>query len=406
MLAIAAGACGGVEHSDIATGGIPAGFVDEVVVRVPAPTDFAFTPDGRTLIALKSGTVRIARGRTLVAEPALVLDQQVCTERERGLTGIAVDPNFARTRFVYVYYTFARLGECPVDVVHGPVNRLVRYVLGPDDRLDPRSATVLLDNILSYHAIHNGGALEFGRDGLLYVGVGDGGHDYARRTRRSGENAAARDLHVLLGKVLRITPAGGVPATNPFVASGAVACRKSGRTTPGRICAEIFAWGLRNPFRLAMDPGAEGVRFFINDVGQNVWEEIDVGRTGADYGWNLREGPCPRGVRVRCPRAVPTMEDPLYAYGHDGCASITGGAFVPRGVWPAAYDGSYLFADFVCGKIFRLSPDGSKWRKSVFALTPTPVTLRFGPPGAPGALYYATFARGGEIRRLIRGRST
>lgn len=394
--------CGGAGQ-DAWPAGLPAGFVDEQVARVSEPTDFAFTPDGRMLIITKAGAVRVYLDGRLLSPPALAL-ASVCTERERGLTGIAIDPAFRRNGFVYLYYTFDKFGGCAVDVPRGPVNRLVRYVLRPDDRLDPRSATILLDNIPSFHAIHNAGALEFGRDGLLYVGVGDGGHDYALRTRSSALNAAARDMNVLLGKVLRITAAGRIPPGNPSLGSGTTPCATRGRAAPGLICGEIFASGLRNPFRIAMDRDAPGVRFFINDVGQNVWEEINVGRAGADYGWNLREGRCPRAVRVRCPPPVPPMQDPIYAYGHNGCRSITGGAFVPAGVWPDAYRGSYLYSDFICGKIFRLRREGGTWRQTLFASgLSTPVTLRFGPEAeAEGrALYYASFGEGGQIRKIL-----
>src|SRR6185503_15043327 len=150
---------------------------------------------------------------------------------------------------------------------------------------------------------------------------------------------------------------GGVPADNPFQGADSVRCSVTGGTTAGMKCRETFAWGLRNPFRIAFDPNDLGSRFFINDVGQNVWEEIDAGTAGADYGWNLREGFCANGSTTNCGPPAAGLTNPLFAYNHaDGCASITGGAFVPRGAWPAEYDGVYLFSDFVCGTIFRLVP--------------------------------------------------
>ena len=127
----------------------------------------------------------------------------------------------------------------------------------------------------------------------------------------------------------------------------------------GSTCQEIFAVGLRNPFRIAFDPNAAATRFFINDVGQNVWEEIDLGAKGADYGWNIREGHCQQtGIETDCGTPNPVgFTNPYYDYGHStGCGSITGGAFVPNGVWPAAYTGAYLYGDYVCGAIYALSP--------------------------------------------------
>jgi glucose/arabinose dehydrogenase len=167
----------------------------------------------------------------------------------------------------------------------------------------------------------------------------------------------------------------------------------------GALCREIYAWGLRNPWRLAFDPSARTTRFFINDVGQSSWEEIDVGRAGADYGWNLREGFCPRYLRARCGPARRTMTDPIHAYAHrDGCGAITGGAFVPPGAWPARFRGAYLFGDFNCGKIFELTRHTNSVRTALFdrGVGPGLVSMTFDAK----ALYYATYAEGGEIRRI------
>jgi hypothetical protein len=164
---------------------------------------------------------------------------------------------------------------------------------------------------------------------------------------------------VLTGKVLRITPSGGIPADNPFHGLGTARCNLSGRTNPGMRCQETFAWGLRNPFRIAFDPNAAGTRFYIDDVGQSTWEEIDEGAAGADYGWNVREGHCANGSTTSCGAPPAGMTNPVFDYGRsDGCGSITGGAFVPAGVWPA-------------------------------------------PHGSGRALYYTTDAGGGAVRRIV-----
>jgi PKD repeat protein len=202
--------------------------------------------------------------------------------------------------------------------------------------------------------------------------------------------------------VLRITRDGAIPAGNPFTGTDSDRCNVTGRTTAGRKCQETFAWGLRNPFRMAFDPDAPGTRFFIDDVGQATWEEIDDGTAGADYGWNVREGHCANGSTTDCGAPPAGMTNPIYDYDHStGCASITGGAFVPDGAWPAAYDADYLFSDYVCGQIFRLTPNGSGgFTRSTFASGlggSSAVALAF----HAGALYYTTYANGGQVRRIL-----
>ena len=159
---------------------------------------------------------------------------------------------------------------------------------------------MLIDNIPSPNSNHNAGDLNFGKDGYLYASVGDGGRDYAGDSGGAGENDAARDSHVLQGKILRIAPDGSIPSTNPYQGADSARCNVTGKTTAGKQCQETFASGLRNPFRMAFDPDAASTRFFINDVGQNAWEEIDEGEAGADYGWNCREGKHPNSTTGKC----------------------------------------------------------------------------------------------------------
>jgi PKD repeat protein len=156
---------------------------------------------------------------------------------------------------------------------------------------------------------------------------------------------------------------------------------------------------------MAFDPNAAATRFFINDVGQRGWEEINLGQPGADYGWNCREAAHINSTTGKCSPTPPNMVDPIHEYPRStGCAAITGGAFVPNGVWPAQYDNTYLFGDYVCGKIFRLAPNGSGgYTASEFVTgmgTNSAVAMTFGPYGASQALYYTTYANGGEVRRL------
>ncbi|HVE91528.1 MAG TPA: PQQ-dependent sugar dehydrogenase [Actinomycetota bacterium] len=383
---------------------LPSGFVDEVVTTVGAPTALAFTPDGRMLIATQGGRLRVFSGGALLATPALDLSAVVCSNSERGLLGVAVDPAFATNGWIYVFYTFNKNATCETNTASAPVNRVSRFVLPSSNVVDRTTETVLVDNMPSPAGNHNAGDLAFGKDGFLYVTIGDGGCDYAGGGC-AGSNDAARDQHVLTGKVLRITRDGGIPAGNPFLGTDSSRCNVTGRTTAGRKCQETFAWGLRNPFRMAFDPNAASTRFHINDVGQNAWEEIDLGTPGADYGWNVREGFCANGSTTNCGTPPTGMTNPIFAYGHgSGCASITGGAFVPSGVWPSPYGGSYLFSDYVCGKIFRLVPaSGGGWTMSEFVTglgSSSAVHLGFGPHAGGQALYYTSYASGGQVHRI------
>ena len=307
-------------------------------------------------MASQPGQLFVVQNGSLVATPALDLSAVMCTETERGLLGVAVDPQFASNGFIYVYYTFKKSASCPRNAPGYPVNRVSRFKM-TGNTAARTSESVLIDNIPNYNANHNGGDLHFGRDGYLYVASGDGGCDYTGATGCAALNGAARYPYWLVGKVLRVTSTGGIPPANPFQGPNSVRCNVSGRARPGQQCREVFALGLRNPLRLAFDPNAAGTRLFINDVGQNTWEEVDEGSVRADYGWNMREGNCATGSVTGCGAAPLGMTNPIYSYRHvtGGCQAITGGAFVPSGVWPAEFNGAYLFADYTCGSIFKLT---------------------------------------------------
>jgi glucose/arabinose dehydrogenase len=362
---------------------LPAGFTDSLVASVPAPTALAFTPDGRLLVTSQSGALRVVQGGTLLDTPALDFGSGICADNERGLLGVATDPAFTVNHFIYLYYTAATGSSC--------TNRVSRFVLSNGNVVDPASESILI-NSPSPGCCHNGGDLQFGKDGYLYVSVGDGG-------------LGGRDRSVLLGKILRITSDGGIPPDNPFLGADSARCNVTGSTDPGKICQETYSWGLRNPFRIAFDPNASGTRFYINDVGQSTWEEIDAAQAGADYGWNVREGFCATGSTTDCGPPPAGMTNPIFAYAHaNGCDAITGGAFVPNGLWPDAYNGSYLFADYLCGTMFQLVPSGSgTFTATTFASgfgSGGPIAMLFGPAGATQGLYYTTYVGGGQVRRI------
>ena len=401
---------------------LPEGFTVDLVTGVPAPTALAFTPGGRMLVTSKPGQLRVYKEGAMLHTPALDIGSRVCANSERGLLGLAVDPDFANNGYIYLYYTFKKHNRCPQGDPgnrRNPVNRVSRFVMS-GDTVDPASEQVLIDNIPSPNGNHNAGDLHFGKDGYLYVSVGDGG--CSGRKRCQYKNNAARERHTLLGKILRVevinnsdgTSTTSIPEDNPFRGQNSARCydpaeggNKSGRTARGDYCRETFAWGFRNPFRMAFDPDATTTRFFINDVGGQRWEEIDEAEAGADYGWNLCEGlhdnPY-RSGRVNC--SGPTYTGPIHEYSHNtGCESITGGAFVPDdGSWPVEYADSYLFGDFVCNRIFKLTPTGEGgFEETTFATDlggGGPISMTFGPSETDEALYYTTFANGGEVHRI------
>jgi glucose/arabinose dehydrogenase len=383
---------------------LPPNFTDSLVTNIPSPTDLAFTPDGRMLITTQGGQLRVIKGGAM--QPiTLDISGKVCSDFERGLLGVSVDPAFASNRYIYVYYTFKKNGGCERNSANSPVNRVSRFTLPDSNVIDPASELVLIDNIHSPNGNHNAGDLDFGKDGFLYVSVGDGGCDYAGDSGCAGANDSAKDMHVMVGKMLRITNTGAIPSTNPHRGSDSARCNVTGSTDKGKKCQEIFSTGLRNPFRIAFDPNASGTRFFINDVGQNAWEEINEGKAGADYGWNTREGNCVNGSTSNCGAPPAGLTNPVHAYNRSaGCASITGGAFVPNNAWPSEFNNSYLFADYVCGKIFKLTPNGSGGYTASDFITglgnSSAVAMTFGPSEGGQALYYTTYAGGGQVRRV------
>ena len=331
---------------------VPGGFSETVVASGLAnPTAMEFAPDGRLFVCEQAGKLRVIKNGVLLASPFVTLPVE--SSGERGLLGVTFDPDFANNSFVYVYYTATS------PTVH---NRISRFTANGDIAA-PGSEVVILElTPLSSATNHNGGAIHFGEDGKLYAAVGD-----------NANGANAQTLGNLLGKILRINPDGSIPADNPFIGQATGANRA------------IWVLGLRNPYTFSIEP--ETGRIFINDVGENTWEEINVGIPGSNYGWPNTEGPT-TDTRFRAP---------AYAYQQDtgtptGCA-ITGSAFYnPQGdfQFPVDYDGDYFFADYCGGWIYRL--ETSNFTATQFAAgIASPVDLKV---SDDGALYY--LARGAE----------
>jgi glucose/arabinose dehydrogenase len=325
---------------------VPPGFTE---TRVATGADqfvaMAVSPDGRLFVSEKNGAVRVIKDDLLLPTPFVRLP--VATDGERGVYGIAFDPDFTSNHYVYVYYT----ARSPV--VH---NRVSRFTARGDVAASG-SEQVLLDLDRLANAYHNGGALHFGVDGKLYVSTGD------------DVPANAQSLSSDLGKILRINSDGSIPADNPF----------HDRTT-GKYRA-IWARGLRNPFTFAVQPTTG--RFFINDVGGDGWEEVNEGKAGANYGWPATEGPFDAG-------RFPGYTNPVHAYRNPSNAAVTGGTFYnpPTAQFPASYRGDYFFGELWANEIRRLDPDTGN--VSVFATnTARPVDLDV---AADGSLYYLSNA--------------
>ena len=332
---------------------VPSGFADSLVGSVAQPTDIDFTPDGRMLVTSQGGRIYLRVGTTLTQIGNL--SDRLCADFERGLLGITPDPDFASNRAIYVFYTYdGGRSDCLRNSTLSPWNRVSRFTLAGNNQVDRGSEVILVDKMPSPNGNHNAGTIAFGPDGYLYIGIGDGGCQLTNANACAGANANARARNILTGKILRVNRDGIAPSSNPFY-DDAGTCRIDGRTTATH-CRETYAIGLRNPFKFAFDP-IDG-RLNINDVGQGVWEEIDRGAPGSDFGWNACEGNHDRNQQSGTCGTSQTA--PIHEYNHDiGCASITGGAFMPESAWPSAYDGNYFFADYTCGRIWTLNASGA-----------------------------------------------
>ncbi len=333
---------------------------DAWVAGLTAATAIVQAPDGRWFVAEQAGTVRIVESNgTLRATPFLQLGG-VDSTGERGLIGLALHPDFANNGYVYLHYT------TNVARVH---NRISRF------RAAPPSANVaevgeefIIDDLPTLGPTnHNGGAIHFGIDGKLYVGVGD-----------NANNANAQSLATPLGKLLRFNDGGTIPNDNPFFLGST------------GLAQAIWAYGLRNPFTFAVQPGTG--RIHINDVGENTWEEINLGAAGANYGWPGSEGPDNLSGGVTAP---------LFAYKHNATTipgtgsggfllgqSIAGGVFYPTaGPFPSELRGNYFFADFVTRFVGIIDMANGNAAYTFATLVGQPVDLRV---GLDGALYVLT----------------
>jgi uncharacterized repeat protein (TIGR03806 family) len=326
---------------------LPEGFSEKIVAEgLTGATAMAVAPDGRVFVCEQTGALRVVKDDRLLDEPFVTVP--VDSSWERGLIGVTLAPEFPTRPWVYLCYV------APAPYPHHRVSRFT----AKGDVADPGSELILLEGDDqtklggSVPNGHQGGAIHFGKDGKLYVGLGE---------QTAGLPAQKHDT--FQGKLLRINPDGSIPDDNPFF-----------KTAAGKYRA-VWAVGLRNPFTFAVQPGTG--RIFLNDVGEARWEEINEAVAGANYGWPHAEGP---GTN-------PAFRDPLYAYDHGVGRSISGGTFYnpPVRQFPQEYVGKYFFADFMDNWMRVLDPDHPRDVKPFATGLAGAVDLQVGPDGS---LYY------------------
>lgn len=342
---------------------IASGLSNPVYLTAPAG-------DARLFVVEKAGRIRIIRNGSLLPTPFLDISSKVSTGTEQGLLSVAFHPSYSSNGFFYVNYTNTD-GD----------TRIERYTVSSNaDIANAASAKTILA-IDQPFSNHNGGLNLFGPDGMLYVGMGDGGGG-------GDPNGNAQNKNVLLGKLLRIDVDHGdpysIPAGNPFAGGG------------GR--AEIWAYGLRNPWRFTFDKTAS--MLYIADVGQNAFEEINVvagNRAGLNYGWNIMEG-------ASCYNASSCnqtgLQQPVVTYNRDGGACTVIGGMVYRGSAVPQLVGHYLYADYCAGWIKSFTwtnnaiANGTQWQ------TPTHGTILSFGEDASGEMYI--LSANGHVYKIVK----
>ncbi|MBD3883993.1 PQQ-dependent sugar dehydrogenase [Phormidium tenue FACHB-886] len=336
------------------------------------PVHITSAKDGsrRLFVVEQTGRIQIVQKGQVLATPFLDISDRVSTEGEQGLLSVAFPADYARKKHFYVYYT-----DKAGDIV------ISRYQLTANANVaNPRSERVILKVPHPFNSNHNGGQLAFGADGFLYAGTGDGGG--------GGDPANnAQNPKSLLGKILRINVESSgkkrytIPRTNPF---------QGAKDPTNSVRDEIWALGLRNPWRFSFDRKTGDL--YIGDVGQGSFEEVNfqpANRAGGqNYGWNIREGNLPFNNSTADPTG---LVSPVAGYDHSQGASITGG-FVYRGTAKPALQGFYLFGDFINGKLWGLRNTTAGWQNQL--LLDTPHTLSTFGEDEQGNLYVADYGQG------------
>ena len=362
--------------SAVAAGGYPPGFVDQTAVSgLQFPTAIDFASDGRMFIAQKSGSVRVVQNGALLPTPFIDLSAEVNGAYEFGLLGLAVDPNFPASPYIYVRYVYDPPGATP-DIVAPRVQRVERITANPLNTnvaaTGPGSRTVLVgkngdlstivdpnnlvnptgdpitcvkngvpveDCIPADTSQHVGGALVFGADGALYTSIGD----FDRLP------AGPQTVGSWSGTILRINPATGQGyPTNPFY-----------NANLDSNVSKVWAYGLRNPFRLSANPNTG--QMIAGDVGEGTWEELDNVVPGANFGWPCREGPAPYVLYANAPACVGATNfvEPIAVYDHQCCGgAVVAGDWYRGNSYPTEYQGAYFYGDYSQQFIKYMKPNG------------------------------------------------
>ncbi|AOP36020.1 dehydrogenase [Leptospira tipperaryensis] len=348
----------------------------EVSAGFSQPTDLQFPPgESETfLVTEQKGTLRW--GKVRKNETGILLTLNVLSEAEQGLLGLAFHPDFAKNGKLYLNYVSKVGGK--------DTSRVAEWTASSPKDLPNSKITSerIIMEVVQPYPNHNAGQLAFGQDGFLYVGWGDGG--WKDDPKKNGQNPKT-----LLGSMLRIdvnaTENGKgykIPQDNPFIND---AC-----------CApETFAYGFRNPWRYSFDPLG---RLILADVGQDLWEEVDIIEKGKNYGWNIKEATHCFDPKQNCDEKG--LTDPIYEYGREEGQSITGG-YVYSNKAISQLNGKYVFADFVSGRIWALDlPDTTgQPAKKVYTLGKWPVLISSFGRDASGKVYLTDFGSG-KIYRL------
>jgi glucose/arabinose dehydrogenase len=365
-----------------------AGFSDTLVASgFTQPTAIAFLPDGRMLVTEKTGALKLYNAGTVTTLTTI----PVCTTSEMGLLGVAVDPAFSSNGFVYLYRSAPDSGGSCADSI-GRFNMVMRLTMSGNSFV-PGSLVQLQPGVLEMrtdNGNHDAGTVRIGPDNKLYVSVGDTGVGDSGNPGQA-TNPYSQDLNALEGKVLRLELNGAPAAGNPYIG------------VAGRD--EVWASGLRNPFRFGFDPATGSL--WLGDVGQNTIEELDIIVSGGDYAWPHCEGTLPAGCHANVPGSEPII-DPIFEYYQPEVAppgepalgrTIIGGAF--SGPSFGDFAGHYFFGDSDSSNIYRATPNGT--RDDIVGTPVTfvsgaagPVDIVFGPRGA---LYYVSI-NAGQVRSV------
>lgn len=347
----------------------PALTFSQPVDLVQAPGD-----SSRFFVVEQGGAIKVFSNAENVSSSSTFLDikSKVTSGGERGLLGLAFHPDFKTNGYFFVNYTAGN-----------PLKTVIARYKATANQADAGSEAILFTFNQPYDN-HNGGSMQFGKDGYLYIATGDGGSGGDPQNN-------AQNLKSHLGKILRVDVNGttkgnySIPADNPFVAG-----------TTGNL-PEIYAYGLRNPWRISFD--TESGKLFAGDVGQNEREEIDIIVKGGNYGWRIKEGVDCYNPGSNC--NAQGLIEPVHDYSQDnGDRSITGG-YVYRGSAIPSLAGKYIYGDYISGRIWALELDGDTRKSNTLILEDNALISSFG-QDLKGEVYYLNYGEG-KVMKVVNG---